>query len=267
MAERVSGGRGSNAPLGRTQRIVKRNWTLSVLPWLALGVAGVMLIWEIVRQNLPEAVRAQWPWRLQLLDLESGATVVTVVAALTLTRMQYAQAVRPSIRFMITLTEGIFEELNQTDLHSAQWKLEMTNGGSSIVTVESIEYRIAPVHAVSSEEFRWLAYGDARQAIKAAGLTEWKDFRLHRAGPGLPLSAANSRDVLLLTITTAAMLRLEMLDLRLGVKDALGDRHEIFLPCREVFPVQLDSPESAEPLSADTPPAPRNPEAESAAAA
>jgi hypothetical protein len=38
-----------------------------------------VLVWEIIGPNLPADVLQHWPWRLRIFDLQSGATIVTVL--------------------------------------------------------------------------------------------------------------------------------------------------------------------------------------------
>lgn len=79
---------------------------------------------------------------------------------------------------------------------------------------------------------------------------EWEDFRLHNVGKGVPLFINDgSKDAILLTIKTSAMLRLSVLDMRFVLKDALGDLHEVLYPCRALFPVQRALPDTDEETS------------------
>jgi hypothetical protein len=212
-----------------------------------LAAAVLLVVWEMLRQNLPDPMKEHWPWRLQLLDLGSGATVATVIAALVLTRMQYAQTVRPAIGFHQVLTKGKTEELSVGVIDEATWKVEVYNGSSGILTVESLSYRVASTDVVDGAEIPWLDHGGAGQVMRAAGLVEWEDFRLHKVGSGVPMFINDgSKDLILLTIKTSAMLRLAVLDMRFVVKDALGDLHEVLYPCRALFPVQRALPDTDE---------------------
>ena len=220
--------------------MVRRNRVFVIMPWIILAAACLLLGWEIVRQNLPKDMLEKWPWRFQILDLESGSTIATVVAVLIFTRMQYAQTMRPAIGFRARPI-GESNELDLRNLDNVAWNITVHNRGTGIATVDRIEYLIAAEERSVAKSIEWMAYDEARLALQRFGLVEFKDYRLHRLSQGYPLTAADIVDSPILTITTAAMIdALGVFDVRLRIQDALGDHHEIFLPFRETFPVHPD---------------------------
>ncbi|MFK0220650.1 hypothetical protein ACIQWN_20965 [Streptomyces vinaceus] len=81
--------RGGSAP--DAQRRIRRNRWLFTARLVLLCLLGVVLVWEIVRGNVSEVSRGQWPWRLQLMSPEPLASLLAVAAGAVLARAQYAR--------------------------------------------------------------------------------------------------------------------------------------------------------------------------------
>jgi hypothetical protein len=76
---------------------VHRNFLYFVVPIILFGFSAAFLGWSILRLNLPSALLSKWPWRVQLLDVESATTATTIAGGLIFARAQYATSVRPMI--------------------------------------------------------------------------------------------------------------------------------------------------------------------------
>lgn len=75
------GGMGEGAPLQDSQRRVRRSPLLFTAPLVLLAVLILILLWEAVRANVSPGARGDWPWRLQLLDMEALGSLLAVAVA------------------------------------------------------------------------------------------------------------------------------------------------------------------------------------------
>lgn len=81
---------------------IRRNRVFVWLPSVILGILVLNLIWDIIKINLDSEVAARWPWRFNLLDVPTSATLVGIVAGLLLTRAQFSKSVSPAIGWWST---------------------------------------------------------------------------------------------------------------------------------------------------------------------
>ncbi|MGK5684769.1 hypothetical protein [Actinoplanes sp. URMC 104] len=213
------------------QRVTHRRRAFFLVPVIATSVAGGLLLWEVVRQNLPADVVAHWPWKLEVFDLESGATIVTVLAILLYTRAQYAETVRPVIGSALQLASP-FEQGSDVDGQEPVLKLSIFNGGGGVAVVQSCTYRIARNEdAVPSP---WLPYDRMQQYMTSVGLVSHEDYTIWFHGAGYPLSPLTNRDTAPITsyIRLEALLRFRIFDMKIVVRDAVGDSHQRIVSCR-----------------------------------
>ena len=220
------------------QRVIRRNRVFVLLPITALLVSAALIIWEVARLNLSNTTRSQWPWRLNLLDLQSAATIFTVLLAIVLTRFQYAVVTRPMIGWGLHPADESFLRDNLIDLPGAMWSIDAFNGGGGPATLESIHYKIA---ITPREPTRWLNYREAMSTLVADGMVIARDFHLTELGAGTPLvPTARPRNSIHIAVFTAdAMLRLGTFDVRIRMRDNVGDIHERILDCARRIPRYL----------------------------
>jgi hypothetical protein len=223
------------------QRVVQRNRKYVMLPASALALALLLVSWQLIRENLPENSVQRWPWRLQLLDLQSSVTLFTVLVVLLFTRMQYAETLRPALGWSITPRGGL-TAIGHPGQEQGQWQVRMFNGGGGMAILSSIEYRIE--FASDRPQNRWLTFDAAEDLIRRSSLKERIDYVLDRKGAGYPMPASGEteKDLLILSISPSAMAMFRVFDIKVRVVDAVGDTHERTCRCREMFPL-VDPPQ------------------------
>ncbi|MFW3476379.1 hypothetical protein ACN24M_35225 [Streptomyces microflavus] len=92
--------------MNTSQRVVRRNRVLSgLLTWL-VHLSLLLLAYSVWRENAPDTLTDSWPWKLQLLDVQSATTAVGSLGA-SLARAQYARAVRPALGYFGQVKEGM----------------------------------------------------------------------------------------------------------------------------------------------------------------
>ncbi|MEV4613870.1 hypothetical protein AB0K43_14915 [Kitasatospora sp. NPDC049258] len=209
------------------QRVVRRNALLSRLLTAVVVLSVLLLLYSVVRGNLPADSLAHWPWRLQLLDTQSAATAAVASAGAALARAQYARAVRPALGHTGRVKAGLAPG------GRLAWVSELLNGGQDTAVVRQIRYLAAltpgadpslPVHPP-----RWRTVEEARAELEAQGLAHGEDFFLPAIGPGWPM-AGQSR-LLLGWFTERAMTVVEEMSVNVRVVDRVGDLHERIVRC------------------------------------
>jgi hypothetical protein len=211
------------------QRVIRRNRVFVLVPIGAILASAVLMGWEILRLNLSDVTRSRWPWRLTLLDLQSAATIFTVLVALLLTRSQYAQVARPMIGCYIHPGNRSLLPARVVDERELTWAIDLFNGGG-VATIESIEYDIL---FSKDEPSRWLKFDDALQALEMGGLASQKDYIMIEVGSGSPFLSTTStgHEMHVAVFTAEALRKLYKFLVRIEVKDGVGDVHERIINC------------------------------------
>ena len=187
-----------------------------------------LLIWAIVRLNLPPSIISTWPWKIQILDVQSATTAVTITGGLILARAQYANAIRPMIGWLGT-TE-------QSDKYSDKhiWPVDLINGCATPAYFRADGYcvQLKAQHNFERDntESRWITRDEAIVLLEAAGLQHGVDYDLNYLGPSLPLSLS-SPSFRLALFTPKAMRVVEDLLIQVRAKDLTGDTHERIIYC------------------------------------
>ncbi|NJC71146.1 hypothetical protein HC031_15705 [Planosporangium thailandense] len=208
------------------QKVIQRSRLFVVLPAAALVVLAVGLVWEIVRTNMDGSVVHRWPWGFSLLPIDTAATLVTAVGGLMLARAQYARTQRPSLGFSVDAKGA-----NPEDAVGAEWwQLHIFNGGPGLGVVSLVEYRAQFRDGGRGHEGRgsWCSLSDVRTVLRDHGLEDQRDYYLVWLGKGAPLTPVQrARDgCLLATFNRRALGALAVFDIRLRVRDSVGDEHE-----------------------------------------
>ncbi|MFE2874967.1 hypothetical protein ACFXG6_23620 [Streptomyces roseus] len=251
-----------NAPSGRggpvrdAQRRIRRNPWLFTAPLVLPCVLGAVLVWEVVRGNLPEAARAHWPWRLQLMPEEPLASLLAVAAGGVLARAQYARTVRPILGWRSDYVAG------ELPGEAKAWSTGVFNGGQHNAAVHRIDYFVVmdgdaldgPV-----PESSWLDLRETGERLVAAGLQPARDFRLALFGAGFPLVATGTYETIKVgSFSKRFIEKVRALHLRIQVVDSVGDTHERIVDClkgaRE--PVGAPVEQGPPPLAVPVPRAP-----------
>ncbi|WP_416986535.1 hypothetical protein [Streptomyces sp. T028] len=187
-----------------------------------------LLAWELTRINLPDATAAAWPWRLELLDVQSASTATTVAVGLILARAQYATAVRPMLgwRGRVIETDGMSDRL--------VWWVRLTNGSPHGATVEYPKYRVilrSEAAGNPPSEDDWLTREAAVLKLVAAGLVDGQDFEIRLLGPAHSLSNSGDDSRTVALFAPRAMAVVEDVHVRVRAVDQAGDTHQRVVHC------------------------------------
>ncbi|MEU9862344.1 hypothetical protein AB0D99_15890 [Streptomyces sp. NPDC047971] len=209
----------------RPQRRVRRSPLLYTAPIVLLLLLTAVLGWEIVRANMTEEARTDWPWRLQLLDMEPLGSLLAVAAAAVLGRAQYARTVRPYLGLRADWASGNLRA------GADEWRVGLLNGGQHTAVIE--RYECGVVLAGESTPVAWTDVAGAVDRLTAAGLTVKEDFQIVSFGR-FPLVGTGSYD----TLTVASFSRrfvaeVDAFFIRVRVVDTVGDSHERTMNCLE----------------------------------
>ncbi|MFE0651769.1 hypothetical protein ACFVZH_24585 [Streptomyces sp. NPDC059534] len=210
-------------PVSDAQRRVRRSPLLFTAPIVLLVLLTAVLGWEVVRANMTEAARAQWPWRLQLLDMEPLSSLLAVAAGAVLARAQYARTVRPLLGWRSDWSAGHL----RGDV--PEWQVGLLNGGSHTAVVEEYACRVVLRGEPESAATPWTDVRGVATTLTEAGLTAGEDFQLVMIG-NFPLVGTGSYETTMLGAFSRHFVdRVEALYLRVRVVDTVGDSHERIL--------------------------------------
>lgn len=249
----------ASAPTGRggsaaeAQRRIRRNRWLFTAPLVLLCVLGGVLVWEIVRGNIPAEARSHWPWRLELMSAEPLASLLAVSAGAVLARAQYARTVRPALGWRSEFVSG------QLPGTAKAWSVGVLNGGQHNVVVDHVDYRLVlaadPAEGAGQEagqEPEWTGLAAVGDRLAGAGLRATVDFRLMGMGPGYPLVATGTYETVGVGVFSKRFIdEVRAFYMRIQVVDSVGDTHERIIQCLEgareavVAPVEEEPPVTA----------------------
>lgn len=200
------------------QRRVRRSPLLSITPIVLLAVLTLVLLWEIVRANVTGEAARQWPWRLQLMDMNPLGSLLAVAVAGVLARAQYARTVRPALGWHSTWVRGELEPDERA------WRVAVLNGGQHHAVVERVDYQCV---ARGGEPGPWTGHAGLIAELAAARFVHGKDFRMQLVGPGLPLSGLGGQHIAEAGVFAQRFVdEIDALLMRVRVTDAVGDSHE-----------------------------------------
>lgn len=203
------------------QRVIHRSGLFSRLLFVLLWLALLLLVQALIRQNLPDPLTHSWPWKLQLLDVQSAVAAVLATGGASLARAQYARTVRPAL--------GYFGRVYADFAPRGQlaWVCHMLNGSQDAAVIADVGYSIAYTPAAQAGGARdssgWVQHQAAVASIEACSLVNQEDFHLHLIGPGLPVSG---HPLLAGWFTEKAMRNVDDVFVRVRVLDRVGDTHE-----------------------------------------
>ncbi|MFE4454748.1 hypothetical protein [Streptomyces sp. NPDC056796] len=195
-------------------------------PLVLLGLLMVVLVWESVRANMTGDARAEWPWRLQLIDMEALGSLLAVAAGAVLARAQYARTVRPYLGWRAVWAKGHL----RGDVQA--WRVGILNGGQHIAAIESWDCRVVLAGHDDPADARWVDIDEAVAELSGAGLVVAEDFQLVKFGKGFPLVGTGSYETVLVGAFSKRFVEsVESLYVRVRVTDVVGDSHERIGDC------------------------------------
>ncbi|MGW1154599.1 hypothetical protein ACWD45_25345 [Streptomyces rubiginosohelvolus] len=230
-------------PLPDSQRRVRRSPLLFTAPLVLLAVLTLVLLWEAVRANVSPGVRGDWPWRLQLLDMEALGSLLAVATGAVLARAQYARTVRPYLGWRGSWRTGLLVE------GEPAWRVGILNGGQHIAVIESWECRVVPSGGSGTGTAAWVAVPDVVATLTADGLSAGRDYQLTAFGTGFPLVGTGNYDTVPVGVFSRRFVeRIDVLQVRVRVTDVVGDTHERVLDCMRGSREEYNVP-GAEPVN------------------
>ncbi|MFF3318618.1 hypothetical protein ACFYV5_24390 [Streptomyces sp. NPDC003035] len=212
-------------PQSDAQRRVRRSPLLYTAPIVLLALLTAVLGWEIVRANMTEAARTDWPWRLQLLDMEPLGSLLAVAAAAVLARAQYARTVRPYLGWRSDWTTGHLRG------NAVEWQVGLFNGGQHTAVVESYESRVVLKGDPDPAATPWTDTAGAVAVLTAAGLTVGEDFQIRTMGNTPLVGTGTYETVMVGAFSRRFVEEVDALYLRVRVVDTVGDSHERIMDC------------------------------------
>ncbi|MEU6868659.1 hypothetical protein ABZ924_36430 [Streptomyces sp. NPDC046876] len=243
------------------QRRIRRNPWLFTAPLVLLCALGAILVWEVVRSNLPEATRARWPWRLELMSQEPLASLLAIAAGAVLARAQYARTVRPVLGWRSSFAEG--------ELTAGQrcWRVGLFNGGQHNVVLTRVDYRLvaaADPEGAAGPEGEWSDLAGVAARLAALDLRAGVDIRIASFGGGFPLVATGTYETIEIGVFSRRFVdEVRSFQVRVRMEDSVGDSHERVIDClrgvRETLaaPAGWSTSVPSVPYAPSTPPAPR----------
>ncbi|MFD3649589.1 hypothetical protein ACFWVT_22850 [Streptomyces cyaneofuscatus] len=206
--------------MNTSQRVVRRNRVLSgLLTWLVY-LSLLLLAYNVWRENAPDSLTDSWPWKLQLLDIQSATTAAVGSLGASLARAQYARAVRPALGYFGQVKEGMAPD------DRLAWVCSVLNAAQDVAVVEQLGYRVVLTGeaGAADDEAGWVRRDVAVRLIEERGPADRADFALQFIGVGRPLPAQGM--MLIGWFTEAAMAEVRTVHVRLRVTDRVGDTHE-----------------------------------------
>jgi hypothetical protein len=205
---------------GTSQRLVYRNRSLDSAPICVLAVLVLILIWEIIRANLPTTWLHDWPWRIDVLGVASAAALTGALAALVAARRQFAQTIEPHLGW-----SGSDESGSSSLGRNTRWYTELVNSGGGLAVVRNIEYRITPNGSNRSER-KWMDVDSARSFLKEdLELEEDTEFALTRISIGAGIGTGKDGVFQILALSDVGYRSVSAIDMHLDFDSAAGDRY------------------------------------------
>ncbi|MEU6984467.1 hypothetical protein ABZ946_13765 [Streptomyces sp. NPDC046324] len=210
---------------GDAQRRVRRSPLLYTAPIVLLCLLTAVLGWEIVRANMTEEARTDWPWRLQLLDMEPLGSLLAVAAAAVLARAQYARTVRPYLGWRSDWTTGDLRG------NAVGWRTGVYNGGQYSAVIEKYECRVVLAGESDPDSTPWTDVPGAVAILTAAGLVAGEDFQIPTFGTFPLVGTGTYETVLMGAFSRRFVDEVDALHMRVRVVDTVGDSHERIMNC------------------------------------
>lgn len=124
-----------------------------------------------------------------------------------------------------------FERARRRQDRDPVLELAIFNGGG-LAVVSCFRYRISRPEDASPPS--WITYSEMQDLMSNAGLQSHRDYKLWLHGAGYPLPPGTNRESAPINgyIRLNALLKFTVFDIKIEVRDAVGDTHERVLRCR-----------------------------------
>lgn len=220
MPDRLSAG--DSDPTGGPVR-VERHRGLDVWPVRLLAFLVAVLVWAILRENLPPSWVSRWPWKLTLLGAAPAAALVGGLLALIATRRQLTLTVEPHLGWASSRDASIILGKDTA------WRVVVTNSGGGRAIVQQVRYRVAKVGQVVDDQ-PWVTVDAARAELVALGLVEDQDFALRRIGAGAGMGVGKDYGVEVLALNVKGLECVCAVDVCVRYQSATRDTYERVMP-------------------------------------
>jgi hypothetical protein len=199
------------------QRLIQRSRSLDLVPRVVLGLLILVLLWQVVRGNLPAGWTSHWPWRLTVIDVSAAAALTAGVAALVAGRRQFAATVEPHL--------GWTSYRNASPIlgEDSRWRVLLTNSGGGRAIIKRVFYRVA---LAGEDSFHSAWTGDVtvvRDRLTDIGLEEDRDFALVRLGIGAGVGVGSAEEVEVLALGEPALPIVAAIDLHILYESSARD--------------------------------------------
>src|SRR5262245_50537110 len=169
------------------QRIVERSFLFVYAPILIIAVLSLNFLWEAFRLNVSPSVRASWPMRFTLVDMTATANLLGIAVGLSLARLQWSHAVRPTIGFAIDDDGAKFS------IDSPEWRVWLHNGGPGVAVIENLTYIVKFAReGIPGTATMPATLGELNRAMAHRGLRDGVDYFVRWQGRGAPLPSVSS---------------------------------------------------------------------------
>ena len=237
---------GKDKPAPGRPVLVDRPSALDVWPVRLLVFLVVVLLWAILRENLPPSWTSRWPWKLQLVDVAPAAALAGGLLALIATRRQLTLTVEPHLGWSSTRDASVV--LGK----KSAWRVVVDNSGGGRAIIQAVEYRVVPV-GKDIEAQPWATVDAARAQLVGLGLVEDEDFVLRRLGAGAGIGTSKDDRIEVLALTLRALEHVSAVDLYIRYEGATRDTYARVMPLlpREGVPGSVPaSPATIDPVGA-----------------
>lgn len=210
---------------------IRRSRLFVALPAAITFLLGVILLWAIVRQNIGANHRAEWPFKLIILDVAPAASLLGVFGALIFARAQLARTMSPHFGYSWT---DVKDENGEQ-----RWELHFYNGGPGHARLTSIVYLIDFYETDDSRsEATWLMVGDLYQVLKGRRVN-FEDFDVAWIG-GAPLTPqSTARDGFrLVSANVKGLAAISRFEVRMEAIDPVGDLHRLHIRATARIPLR-----------------------------
>jgi hypothetical protein len=224
-----------------TQRVIHRN-RIIYFSLVALSILSLVLLgYAIFRENLSPQTISKWPWKLQILDIQSATTLMFGAIGSALARAQYSYSIRPALGWFGRVAAGVAPN------EKLSWVSHVINGGQGTAVVFELHYHVLLADPLNEEPIGdsafWVNSKGAIDLIETCGLTDRDDFNLEFIARGRPI--APTALMFVGWFTEEAMREIRDIFVRIRVTDQLGDMHErviSLLKGANRTPIDVDAP-------------------------